>query len=286
MSEKECDDLLVEETGECDDLLVEEAGECDDLLVEEAGYPCSPLSVDEESGYDDTVSSYNDTFNTYDDTLIGYGNNTVDGYDNDVICNDETVDGYDNDAICDDETISETNDTFNDSIGYGSVTSSSFLTESGEGVSENTDNNIDDKYDDDRDSALTSELSHLALDSPTRPDSSSSTSSSSTTCAEQERRTHKKQVKARSRGENFSWTVLSEKTGGKSARKRRVKGRLMSEVSEVQLCEIQQSLGRGEFVEGVLCLGGQGFTMCAPVGRERDTGRLDWNNLYGPGLHL
>ena len=71
-------------------------------------------------------------------------------------------------SVCDDETVSETNDTFNESIGYGSVTSSSFLTECVEGVSEKTENNIDDTYDDDRDSVLASELSLLALDSPTR----------------------------------------------------------------------------------------------------------------------
>ena len=125
-------------------------GECCDLQAEQVGCHFSSLDDGDESDYDDTLNSYDDTHNSYDDNLNGFDTE---------------------DVICNDETISETNETLNDSIsiGYGSVSSSSFLTECGKDVREKPDhNNIDNKYDDGRDSALASELSLLALDSPIR----------------------------------------------------------------------------------------------------------------------
>jgi len=67
------------------------------------------------------------------------------------------------------------------------------------------------------------------------------------------------------------------RSGEKRVRGERQKGKKRECGRQVELWEIQQTLGRGEYVEGILSLGGgQATLICAPVSLTRGNGSLDW----------
>eukprot|EP00092_Neocalanus_flemingeri_P027909 GFUD01030300.1.p1 GENE.GFUD01030300.1~~GFUD01030300.1.p1 ORF type:complete len:233 (-),score=82.50 GFUD01030300.1:125-823(-) len=196
------------------------------------------------------------------------------------------------------DTISDANDTLNDSIEQESRdtgcvdTISTNIKNKSSLAEESFDITKGDTGEDGRDSAdtLVDDMSLLSLEFNTRPSSSSSFSSSYISTGSG-RRTSRIPVRTRSASSkkeekgaeecltrdqmngSAETSIRSVKNQAAADRKGKPRRRAKKKecVRQVELWEIQQSLGRGEYVEGILSVGGGQASLLY----ARD-GRLEW----------